>query len=177
MGVQTPDYEMKHRICGAVILVTVAVVVLPWLLSQSSGEAEAVVPQSSGLDLGGFSLNAAESIPQTESPQQNPAPDAAQITNAEATRQPNNPACTDPMWRVHAGVFKRKDNVNWVVEALKQGDYAVHTQLINNLLGGSGTLVWVGPYDNEGDAQAAKARLKSITGEVGYLRKIANQVC
>ncbi len=76
-------------------------------------------------------------------------------------------------WTVRVGTFTKTENVTSVTQLLeKSGFNARHTKVTTTL--GEATRVWLGPYEDKAAAEKVSARLKTLTGEKGYITKHAS---
>lgn len=73
-------------------------------------------------------------------------------------------------WTVRVGTFAKKENVSSISSLLDSNGFSTnHTEVDTTL--GKATRVWLGPYENKDTAEKVSTRLKSITGEKGYVTK------
>ena len=71
-------------------------------------------------------------------------------------------------WTVRVGTFVKKENVSSVSALLDNNGFSTnHTEVETTL--GKATRVWLGPYADKETAEKVSTRLKSITGEKGYV--------
>ncbi len=76
----------------------------------------------------------------------------------------------DNSWTVRVGTFTKIENVESVFELLqKSGFIPRRTSVTTNF--GPATRVWLGPYDDKESAKKVSTRLKTLTGEEGYVTR------
>ncbi|MGI9317853.1 MAG: SPOR domain-containing protein, partial [bacterium] len=234
-----PEYELKHRITGAVIMVMTAVIVIPLLLSDPALEANndnSQTQQHQGnktfrskivpLNLNNVNGNGEEdqsdvtviedsrpalldlTKPQTEQSnasetstedQENSDTQTTLVMTQEATKAVDNEpskaaepeqettTVTQPPeevaklpeeqnldgWVVRVGTFSKKANVDSVSSLLTNSGFKPKTTVVSTSLGPS-TRVWLGPYAKRETADKISDRLKSLTGEKGYVTRTSS---
>ena len=141
-----PEYELKHRLAGAVIIVALGVLLIPWLLSDRDGGAakrmnveEIKLPDNGGRDEGAASASAA--------------------------------GWTG--WIVQVGIFSRRKNADSTLARLADGDFDAHEAQIETASGAQATRIWLGPYASEAAAGEVNRRLRALTGEQGFVTEQA----
>lgn len=233
-----PEYELKHRLTGAIIMVMLAVVVIPLLLSQPSLEANnaELQAQQSGNktfrskivplninnvngDVGDIEQSEATVIDDNRpalldltksQPTQQTSEESSTKTALVMTQEPAKTAETTPSqtpenekkpkqeqtpeatkekqpeqvakipeeqnlegWVVRVGTFSKKDNVDSVSSMLTNSGFKPKTTSVSTSLGPS-TRVWLGPYAKRETADKISDRLKSLTGEKGYVTRTSS---
>lgn len=236
-----PEYELKHRLTGAIIMVMLAVVVIPVLLSKPSLEAnnDGLQTQQSGtktfrskivpLNINNVNGNVGDvdDIEQSEAtviddsrpalldltksqPAQQKSEESSTKTALVMTQEPAKTAETTPSqtsenekktkqeqapeatkkkqpeqvakipeeqnlegWVVRVGTFSKKANVDSVSSMLTNSGFKPKTTSVSTSLGPS-TRVWLGPYAKRETADKISDRLKSLTGEKGYVTRTSS---
>lgn len=233
-----PEYELKHRLTGAIIMVMLAVVIIPLLLSQPSLEAnnDGLQTQQSGsktfrskiVPLNINNVNGSvDDIEQSEAtviddnrpalldltksqPAQQKSEESSTKTALVMTQEPTKAAATTPSqtsenkkkpkqeqtpkatkekqseqvakipeeqnlegWVVRVGTFSKKANVDSVSSMLTNSGFKPKTTSVSTSLGPS-TRVWLGPYAKRETADKISDRLKSLTGEKGYVTRTSS---
>lgn len=236
-----PEYELKHRITGAIIMVMTAVIIIPLLLSKPALEAsnDGTQTQTQGsntfrskivpLNLSNVNGNGDQTqesdvtliedskpaLLDLTKPQEaeNDATASSETqtalvmtqeqaksesTGATAEQQPKQDAITasqveEPQskveepkevaklpeeqvldgWVVRVGTFSKKANVESVSSLLTNSGFKPRTTQVSTSLGPS-TRVWLGPYAKRETADKISDRLKSLTGEKGYVTRTSS---
>lgn len=183
------DFDPKHRIVGAVILVALAVIFLPMILNKQPEPpavapiAEIPPPDSKVVTAPVAPLEPAPTAatptapaaePANEPVKESPAVKPAEPAPAPAAK-PNKPAAKDKPaakiekgWVVQAGVFASAENAKQLRDKLRKLGY---TAEIDNLVVDAKSMarVRVGPYRDNAAAKAAQARLQSQAGVKGVV--------
>ena len=73
-------------------------------------------------------------------------------------------------WAVRVGTFSKQSNVDSVSALLRDSGFNAHLSKVKTNLGDA-TRIWLGPYENKETAEKVSVRLKSLTGEKGYVTK------
>ncbi len=176
---------MKHRLVGAVIMVSVAVLVIPWLLSRQNIEAHVahdtdnttlvseIVPLTAA---GQGGVKTTETQPDQPPPVKTGTATRAALLDQEhnepGAKQPA-PATASSGWAVRVGTYSRQANVDWVVARLAKNDFTAHKVTVKTALGGNATRVWLGPYGKKKTAEKVSERLVALVGEKGLVTKHA----
>ena len=109
---------------------------------------------------------------ETTAQESQPKQDASADTGQQVAAADTDSGVTDG-WTVRVGTFTKKENVTSVTQLLeKSGFNARHTKVTTTL--GDATRVWLGPYEDKAAAEKVSARLKTLTGEKGYITKHAS---
>jgi DedD protein len=241
---QEPIYELKHRITGAIILMSAAVLIIPILLSEPGAEAKSTTRQAGAaentfrsrivpLDISNVNRPVGESggeLPLSTREDSRPAlldltvkarPESPEEIAAASPSEPNqadepapalvmtrekkdsdeeknsSPAASPPEteskaeirtadaapataqqpagpgWVVRVGTFSRQANVESVSTLLSNSGFEPRTTPVTTSLGES-TRVWLGPYAERETADRISDRLKSLTGEKGYVTRTSS---
>ncbi len=134
---------------------------------ESQEEEEKVVltedkPENSGGSAQGDTFTAANTSSDSGTPEQ------SAVANTEDTSKPEPEI--ENGWSVRVGTFTKLDNVEAVSSLLeKSGFNARRTEVSTNF--GAATRVWLGPYPDKETAKKVSTRLKTLTGEAGYVTK------
>ncbi len=73
-------------------------------------------------------------------------------------------------WTVRVGTFSKSENVELISKLLDSSGFTIrHTEVETTL--GKATRVWLGPYEDKQTAEKVSIRLKTLTGEKGYVTK------
>jgi DedD protein len=190
------DFNPKHRVVGAIILVVLAVILVPWILRDRAPStppqptADAPAPDTR------LVVTPLTPVPLTDKPPAPvtvktipslvaPATPAASETGAvtasisdaplpgkPAVKSPSKPSPATALgkgWIVQVGAFSHTDNAKRLKESLVRHGYAPELDKIA-LNPGQGVRVRVGPYATEADARAAQARIQRELGIKGVVR-------
>lgn len=180
------DFDPKHRIVGAVILVALAVIFLPMILNKQPEPpavapiAEIPPPDSRVVTAPVAPLEpATPTAPAVSEPPKEPVNEPPVVKPAEPApapaAKPNKPAVKDKPaakiekgWVVQAGVFASAENAKQLRDKLRKLGY---TTEIDNLTVDAKSMarVRVGPYRDNAAAKAAQARLQTQAGVKGVV--------
>jgi len=153
-----PGYQLRHRLTGAVIIVTFAVVIIPYLLHSSvPPEGEPI-----GDDMGSVVIEPPTLIepPVTEPDQAQPPPE--ELTAAAPA------APSGPVWFVRVGTYGSIRNVNTISKLLEDNGFeAHHTEVQTN--NAKAVRVWLGPYSDRAKAEQARLQARALTHEKVYV--------
>jgi DedD protein len=184
------QFNPKHRIVGAIVLVAVAVVFLPMVLDGgrggSAGDPAIEIPEQDRkvfvsriqpLEQGAEAAHD-DSAAAPARPVSPPPVDPAQgevepvkpqaETAAPPARGSQVAAAKSEGWAVRIGTFANDANVERVTSALKKAGFKPNSDDI--VVGGeNATRVWVGPFTDKSAADKALARINKSTGEKGLV--------
>ena len=177
-----PEYLLKHRLAGAVIIAGVAALMVVWLLSKPVTEAGGgggnlvSTPIDFHVDANADAERSADSQPQPK-----PAlvaveannPTQTQTTRTNAERKPSVPPTSTEGWAVQVGIFSKQSNIDSVSARLKEIGFEVRQTGIKTTRGDDATRIWLGPYASRETAETVSARTHAITGEKGLVAKHA----
>lgn len=171
------EFEPKHRIAGAIVLVLLAVIFLPMLLEDKPTPpvdgAEEIVEIPETADQKVF---VSRVKPLSEAESKKPAP-AEKKAPAKPAKRPAKPAAKKAKsaakelsegWVVRIGTFAEKDNVQRAVAKLKSAGFTPHTETINSGEA-QATRVWVGPFASRAKASTQRSRILKKTGFEGLV--------
>ncbi len=161
-----PGYQLRHRLTGAVIIVTFAVVIIPYLLhSPAPAESEPI-----GDDMDSVVIEPGDPVvieppvpvepPVTEPDQAQPP--AEELTAPAPAPQPG------PVWFVRVGTYGSIRNVNTISKLLEDNGFeARHTEVQTN--NAKAVRVWLGPYHDREKAEQARLQARALTHEKVYV--------
>lgn len=170
-----PPVNLKHRLLGAAVLVSAAVIFLPLIFSEreppaelkSAGDAPkeaapdaAPVPAAAPSE---YALPAPAPEPAAAAPEKKPAAPAAEPAPVEAA-----PAAPKPAkgWVVQVGIFANAANAAKLADKLKtQGHDVLLEGIVHN--GEKRQRLRVGPFADKAAAQQAQARIQQAHGIAG----------
>ncbi len=184
------DFDPKHRIVGAVILVALAVIFLPMILNKQPEPpavapiAEIPPPDSKVVTAPVAPLEPAPPAatptapagePANEPAKAPPAVKPAELPPAPAAKQatpekkPDKPAAkVEKGWVVQVGVFASAENAKHLRDKLRKQGFTAEIDN-HSVEAKSMTRVRVGPYRDNAAAKAAQARLQSEAGVKGVV--------
>ncbi|OGI43351.1 MAG: hypothetical protein A2150_00735 [Candidatus Muproteobacteria bacterium RBG_16_64_11] len=185
------DFDPKHRIVGAVILVALAVIFLPMILNKQP-EPPAVAPIA-GIPPTDSKVVTAPVAPREPAPAAEPAkepapavkepvseppavkPAAPAAKPATPEKKPDKPAVknkpaakVEKGWVVQVGVFASAENAKHLRDKLRKQGFAAE---IDNLTVDAKSMarVRVGPYRDNAAAKTAQAHLQNEAGVKGVV--------
>ena len=187
------DFNPKHRIVGAVIVVSLAVIVLPMILSDEPGQPaasrvsginEIPSPETKVLRLPTTSLaeqavtdrqvTTTATTVETGSTKKPEKATPTTITKATQTKQtePQSSASETSTasrgWVVQVGTFSNDDNARRLRDKLKKHGFLV--KLVNvKLKGEKAVRVRVGPYRQKRVAEKAQTQIRQKVGLEGVV--------
>ncbi len=172
-----PDFNPKHRIVGAIVLVALVVIFVPMLLNENEPPPELkgvreMPPRGATETKVIVTPVAGEEV----KPRQNPeAVTKTETTSAtvESTPKPETktapvekpvkvPAATDKItqaWVVQVGTFSSADNASHLRDKLKSRGHTVHTESVT-LAGKKALRLRVGPFRDKEQAVKAQAQIR-----------------
>lgn len=161
--------NLKHRLIGAVILVLVAVMLVPLILSEQEPPTElktvSDAPDKSAVPVSAPAPVASEyTLPE---PPSEPAPERKPAT-APTVKAPADTTKLSKGWVVQVGIFANAGNATRLSERLKQQGHAVLLDSIsqNNE---KRTRLRVGPFADKNAAQQAQAKIQQQAGVAGAI--------
>lgn len=174
-----PSVNLKHRIIGAVILVSLAVIFLPMIFSEREPPAE--LKAISDIPGKGAEPDVAPVPPSTTAPAPVVEPSVPEKKPTTETKPPapvvskvpakTTPAATTPAkgWAVQVGVFANAANAAKLADKLKGQGYRV---ILENIAQGSEKRVRlrVGPFADKAAAQQAQAKIQKTNGIAGAIQ-------
>lgn len=192
-----PEFDLKKRLVGASILIGFGVIVLPALLGgkdpHGATEPAQTAVEEPKIFVSKITPIGGDTPRPTPSAVQDQLPDAAapepqavtpvktksggtEVSKAAPPPKPKpkpkaEPAITakgEPGWVVRVGTFAKTENVERVVQRLKQAGFEPSTTKLKTDKG-SVTRVWIGPYAQRVEAARMRTRVKQVTGGEGYI--------
>jgi DedD protein len=187
------DFNPKHRIVGAIIVVSLAVIVLPMILSDEPGEpavsrvsdiGEIPQPETKVLRLPTTSL-AEQAVTDTrvttmtttvetgstKKPEKSNTTITAKATQIQQTEPKNSASETSTAaggWVVQVGTFSNDDNARRLRDKLKK--YGFLVKLVDvKLKGEKAVRVRVGPYRQKRVAEKAQTQIRQKVGLEGVV--------
>ena len=165
---------MKHRLVGAVLMVGVAVLVIPWLLSDQNidGTATTEAEATTTIPTTGIKKQPASPASETAGPalleeNDSPGPDS------ELSATQSAPATAAGGWVVRVGTYSKAANGESTVALLTKHGFTARKAVVKTTLGDDATRIWLGPYAKKETAGEVSDRLKILIGEKGYVTKYA----
>lgn len=189
------DFNPRHRILGAVILVAAAVIFVPMILSErepppaavaplpAAGEGEATEPVKVAVtDLRrpapepAAAAPAPGSAPARTAEPAKPVAAAPSPANATASPAPRTPPADpakpapklDHGWVVQVGTFANASNAERLEEKLREQGHAVRAERIT-LDAGKAVRLRVGPFRDKALALRAQAQIQKEIGVQGVV--------
>lgn len=172
-----PEYQLKHRLAGAVIMVVVAVLVIPWVLSKPKTEVDAghstdasgkktfrlkIEPQATTrqADKGGGQESAGQSRP-------------ALVADDKKTAGAAQTAASFAGWAVQVGTYAEPENINSILSLLAENGFNIHKTRVHTPEGKAATRIQLGPFDDKKTAEEVRDRVNTLTGEKAFALKPA----
>lgn len=172
-----PDFNPKHRIVGAIVLVALVVIFVPMLLNENEPPPELKgvreMPPRGATETRVIVTPVAG---EEAKPRQNPeAVTKTEIPSATADSAPKPETKTAPVekpakapvaedkitqaWVVQVGTFSSTDNANHLRDKLKSRGHAVHVEPVT-LAGKKALRLRVGPFRDKEQAVKAQAQIR-----------------
>jgi DedD protein len=172
-----PDFNPKHRIVGAVILVALVVIFVPMLLNENEPPAEfkgvREMPPRGATETRVIVTPVAG---EEAKPGQNPevvtktettsaiieSTPKLETKTAPVEKPAKDPAAADKItqaWVVQVGTFSNTDNANHLRDKLKSRGHTVHTESVT-LAGKKALRLRVGPFRDKEQAVKAQAQIR-----------------
>ena len=172
-----PDFNPKHRIVGAIILVALVVIFVPMLLNENEpppelkgvrempprGATETKVIVTPVASEEAKPRQNPEAVTKTETTSAITESVPKQETKTAPVEKPTKaPAAADKItqaWVVQVGTFSNADNANHLRDKLKSRGHAVHTESVS-LAGKKALRLRVGPFRDKEQAVKAQAQIR-----------------
>lgn len=190
------EYQLKHRLTGAVIIILAGVFMIPMILQEPvtplvskprfQPEGSQSIPKSNDeSDGGGLVAHSPDrnkpALVSASPSMESSSNDGAGQENAEAlvmTRK-IEPAAGSALtfdddavtgWTVRVGTYADADNEARIIRKLDEHKLKPKRTRVTTGVGAA-TRVWLGPYSSQSKAEAVALSLKNITGQEGYVPK------
>ena len=193
-----PEFNPKHRIVGAIVLVALVVIFVPMVLNEREPPPElkgvretpprteitetrvVVTPVPAGEIKPGDSSGAekvtpppaeSKAAPETKpaAPTEKPAVVKTPEPAPEKTAKPASESKIDDGWMVQVGTFSNTQNALRLRDKLKGLGHSVHTDSVT--VGGKKALrLRVGPFTDRAKADKAQAQIRKETGVAGVVQ-------
>ena len=167
-----PPFSLKHRATGAVILLAIPVLILPWLLGEESAPIpmnitpEILEPTREFISsIGAASNTLATSL----------APDSAEVqtksigdppTIANKSLSPDTP--TESGWVVRVGVFSEPSNLETRSSLLAANGMTPQRENID-INGHTAVRIYLGPFPDLAAAERESGKAMLVTGEPAFV--------
>jgi DedD protein len=175
------NFNPRHRIVGAIILVSLAVIFLPMILDERKQPSLGInqiseIPRPSAKTAVSAALSASNDAPQaivaTRVAQPPSDKDASEKTVYRLPSQDKKTEVTrtesvEKGWFVQVGTFSNSDNARQLADKLKQDGFAVQLENIR-LAKGKAVRVRVGPF-LEDNAKVAQLNIEKSVGIKGVI--------
>jgi len=193
-----PEFNPKHRIMGAVVLVALAVIFVPMILERPKGPEKApspvmeipdkdkkifvskikpINPEEETTPSNGAPADTSSQPPAQSAPPSKKAPAASPPAEEPAKQSAPNTAksgaaSTGPPaqegWVVRVGTFSQAENAERIKSTLKGKGFEPESGEIE-VGGRSVTRVWVGPFETREKAAEVRSRILKETGQEGLI--------
>ena len=172
-----PPFNLKHRATGALILLAVPVVMLPWLLGGEPGSIQVnptptvLEPTGEFISSIGTTSNAVNTVPAPDATQNSTesTEDAAVITaTSETTTSPSPGARAEVGWVVRVGVFSESSNLEKRSSLLAANGMTPQKENIN-INGHTAVRIYLGPFPDLAAAERESGKAMLVTGEPAFV--------
>jgi DedD protein len=192
------EFNPKHRIIGAIVIVALAVIFLPMILDEREPPSElkklAEIPSRSEVNetrvvvspvpapevkASGDAAAPAPATPVAETvtpPEPEPKPVAPVKKPEPAKTKPAAKATTEHAaekitkgWVVQVGTFSNAENAAKLRDSLKSHGHAVHAESVS-LNGSKAVRLRVGPFREKSEAVKAQAQIQKESGTEGVVQ-------
>lgn len=187
-----PEFNPKHRIVGAIVLVALVVIFVPMILSgrepppELKGAREAPAPEVTETRMVVTPVPVDEAKPPESgeavkvvqvpvgpqpAPETQPAPSAEKpVETKKPEPAPAKPAAKiENGWMVQVGTFTNLQNAARLRDKLKGLGLSVHTDSVT--VGGKKAMrLRVGPFADRAKADKAQAQIRKATGVAGVVQ-------
>ena len=171
-----PDFNPKHRIVGAIILVALVVIFVPMLLNENepppelkgvretpprgANETKVIVTPVAGEEV--KPRQNPEAVTKTETtPAISESAPKPETKTAPVEKPAKAPAVAEKItqaWVVQVGTFSNTENANHLRDKLKSHGHTVHTESVT-LAGKKALRLRVGPFSDKEQAVKAQAQI------------------
>lgn len=188
-----PDFNPKHRIVGAIIIVALVVIVVPMILkerqppseikdiSETSARGETAntkmvvtpvageeSPAKPAGETAAKAVTPASMAASAPKPEVKPAAPAEKLAPAKPPQTVTAEKITKG-WIVQVGTFSNTDNAVRLREKLKSHGHTVHTETVT-VAGKKAMRLRVGPFHDKEQAARALAQIRKETGVPGAVQ-------
>jgi len=173
------DFNPKHRILGAIIVVSAAVIFVPMILVRRDAPAEPAsgAPSAAAAGETKVVVTPVRPAPRAEPPNAETTPVPSNGANEHAAAsapaagkpaaKPAEPKSADTKgWAVQVGTYANGANAARLEEQLKKHGHAVKAERVA-LGGGNATRLRVGPFRDKALALKAQGQIEKQTGVRG----------
>lgn len=187
----SPDFDPKHRIIGAIVVVALAVIFVPMILgereaplpeavsvppeaSQAAGEANKVAvtrvpPPAPARAAEPATSQAAAGTPATAAPEAATAERKATATaKASSSTESKASAAASSGWVVQVGTFSNATNASRLEQKLRAEGQPVRAERVS-LQSGKAVRLRVGPFRDRAAALKAQERIQKDVGVKGVV--------
>ncbi|RTZ58781.1 MAG: hypothetical protein DSZ32_06435 [Gammaproteobacteria bacterium] len=156
------DFDPRHRIVGAIIIVLLVVVFVPLLLGdpeelaknariRAEGNGQEV---SNGVKRYVTDLSRGETLANQPSSQDKTP--TVSVRKTSTSRKPS--AATSGKWELRIGTFSKPDNARNLASSLKKLNFPVRSTELDN----GHTRIWMGTYANQAEARKMAEKLQKL---------------
>jgi len=170
------EFNPKHRVLGAIVVVSLAVIFVPMILDRRDAPADGNTPPPAQTGATKVVVTPVRPEPRQETPKAEtatvapPAP-ASLTTPAPGAKPAAKPADAKPSepkpgWAVQVGTFSNTANAARIEEQLKKNGHAVKVERVA-FNGGNAVRIRVGPFRDKALATKAQGQIQKQTGVAG----------
>lgn len=169
-----PQYKMKHRLTGAIIIVALAIVVISALLNEPANLVNIDTVKSTQPVLQKTEVPITVTQQTTSTSKGNRVLTTDQKSNSDSNSEQSSDVAASELplsgsgWRVHAGTFAEIANADSAFEKLTDNGLKARRIQVPTI-NGTATRVWLGPYAKKETAEKISLKIKEITGKKGYV--------
>ena len=190
------EFNPKHRIIGAIVIVALAVIFLPMILDEREPPSElkklADIPSRGDVaetrvvvspvpapevKTSGDAATPATPVaepavkpePKPETPVKKPEPAPAKVKPSTKTTVEHAAEKITKGWVVQVGTFSNAENAAKLRDSLKGHGHAVHAESVS-LNGGKAVRLRVGPFREKSEAVKALAQIQKESGTEGVVQ-------
>ena len=191
-----PEFNPKHRIVGAIVLVVLVVIFVPMILSERQPPVElkggrdmpapaattetkvmvtpvpaAEIKPKETTDASDFSATSTDGKSRTEAKPAAPAekPSVAKKPEPAPAEKPAAENKLDDGWMVQVGTFSNSKNATRLRDKLTRLGHSVHTETVT-ISGKKALRLRVGPFTDRAKADKAQAQIRKETGVAGVVQ-------
>ena len=173
-----PPFNLKHRATGALILLAIPIILLPWFLGDqpvSTGSSpEPAFPEPTGEFNSsiGSSTGAANTNSVAETAETTTAPEPAQDASGETTPgEEHMPSSAQEGWVVRVGVFSETTNLKKRSALLVANGMTPQQENIE-INGRTAVRIYLGPFGDLAAAERESGKAMLVTGEPAFVVKL-----